>query len=180
MSLFNLSSWHKHGFFYCEGKEILQYRMGFNITIVLPVPEIVDWHTIWKGQNPANSLFLCSSFVCSLSCLEGTLWSPGKEPCWIFSWIIKDVFKGKSLQQLQEYSGSTASLGPKRPLVNLLLARIPGPSWMPCAVGQNEIHCLAPRQNCQLAEHKNSVHHESCCRTRSISSGTSCFCMKGK
>lgn len=44
--------------------------------------------------------------VCSLNCLEGSLWSPGKEKCWIFPWIIKDTFKSKSLQHLQEYSRS--------------------------------------------------------------------------
>lgn len=94
MSLFNLSTWHKHGFFYCEGREIiLHYRMGFEVTIVLPVPEIVDWHITRKEQNPSNSLFLCSTFVCSLSCLEDTLWPPGRKPHWIHSWITKDILK---------------------------------------------------------------------------------------
>lgn len=96
--------------------------MGFNITIVYPVPEIVDWHIVRKGQNPSNSLVLCSSFVCSLSCLEGILCSPGKEPCWIFSWTINDTFKDKSLQQLQRYCRAAACLWPKGPQVSLLLA----------------------------------------------------------
>lgn len=100
--------------------------MGFNVTIVYPVPEIVDWHNIQKGQNPANSLLLCSSFVCSLSCLEGTLCSPGEEPCWLFSWTINNTFKGKSLQQLQWYCRAAACLGPKGPRVSLLLAGTPG------------------------------------------------------
>lgn len=77
-----------------------QYRTRFKLTIV---PKPVDWH-VHERDKILPIHFLIS--VCSLSCLEGTLWSPGGGECWTFPWIIKDTFKGRSLQRLQEYRRS--------------------------------------------------------------------------
>lgn len=117
--------------------------------------------------------------VCSLCCL-GTLWSPGKGKCWTFPWIIKDTFKGRSLQHLQEYRRS------------LCLHLEPREHWSACFWQGSQRLPEFPVQHVgtgstALQEGKTATWHSSrsCFTTRaaatletSVSSDTSYFCMK--
>lgn len=127
-----------------------------------------------KGVKSCQFIHLS---VCSLCCLEGTLWCPGKEKCWIFPWIKKDTFKGKSLQHLQEYSrswwlhlsqgtsGQLASGKDPRAFLNSL-----------CRSEQQPLPCRKAEQPPGTAQ--ESFHHQGAALGTSVPSGTSHFCMK--